>query len=242
MGFLNDIKKVFFGASAVSKSAAEKVSETANEYMDKAAKATEELSENFAKTTTESLKTAKELTEEVGSEVIKRAEDLWARTKAVAEDIGERVLETGQNLSEKAKETSNTIFSETDESVVANVQEQATQTTQKQSSIFEDLMKKAEDLTEQLKEKVGDDVPKAVSIGYDNVKGSLLDGKDDFFEKAKRFADGDYHNTGKKENQKEVEVQKDPNYQKTTPEGKVKGFEDLDGDGNEIVDDAIIVE
>ena len=241
MGFINDIKKVFFGVSSVSKSAGEKMAETAGEYLDKAGKATEELGEKITKSTAESLEKAKGLTEEVGGEVMKRAEDLWERTKAVAEDVGGRVIETTQQFTERAKTASEGIFS-TEQETASTPEAQATQETQKQSSMYENIMKKAEELTEKLKQQVGDDVPKATTIGYDNAKGSLLDDKDDFFERAKRFADGDYHNSGKNEKTKNVEVTKDPNYQKPTSEGKAKGFEDMDGDGNELIDDAIIVE
>ena len=68
-------------------------------------------------------------------------------------------------------------------------------------------------------------------------QGSLLDDKDDFWSKADKYADGDY-SMGK------AQIIKN-----TTPESDdkldldpLKGFEDGDGDGNEIIDDAIIVE
>lgn len=63
---------------------------------------------------------------------------------------------------------------------------------------------------------------------------SLLDAHDDFFKKAAAFS-GD-----KPADQSGVSIQMDPEYQPRPKTGTVPGFEDLDGDGNEIVDDAII--
>ena len=37
-----------------------------------------------------------------------------------------------------------------------------------------------------------------------------------------------------------MKIQKNPEYKPGEKPGSVKGFEDLDGDGNEIIDDAIL--
>ena len=126
--------------------------------------------------------------------------------------------------------------------------EQAANEVKDQDSVFERLMNKAEDLSEKLKEQTDDfDVPRETKMGYDNAKGSLLDGQDDFFAKADRFARGDYHNTGKDPadeviEEGNIEIRQNPDYVKPVNEGKVKGFEDLDGDSDEIIDDAIILD
>ena len=39
-----------------------------------------------------------------------------------------------------------------------------------------------------------------------------------------------------------MKITKDPEYKKEEKEGTVYGFEDMDGDGDEIIDDAIIVD
>ena len=39
-----------------------------------------------------------------------------------------------------------------------------------------------------------------------------------------------------------MQIKKDPDYKPKEKEGKVRGFEDQDGDGDEIIDDAIIDE
>jgi hypothetical protein len=91
-----------------------------------------------------------------------------------------------------------------------------------------DLADKVEGAGEGVKKKAAD------------VKDSLLEGKDDFFEKAKRFAEGDYRNEGKKTG--DMKMEKNPDYKPKKDGGKATGFDDLDGDGDEIIDDAIIEE
>ncbi|MBK7335637.1 MAG: hypothetical protein IPJ00_05510 [Saprospirales bacterium] len=81
-----------------------------------------------------------------------------------------------------------------------------------------------------------DEPPKTTA----KLSQSELSGKDDFFEKAKRFAEGDYHNTGKKEEGK-ITLSQDPDHvAKKKKEGEIKGFDDHDGDGDHLIDDAII--
>jgi hypothetical protein len=63
-------------------------------------------------------------------------------------------------------------------------------------------------------------------------KSSLLDDKGGFFDKADRFARGDYH---------DVSISKDPNYRRPADKsGKVAGLDDHDGDGDSLIDDAVI--
>ena len=102
-------------------------------------------------------------------------------------------------------------------------------------ALFDETLKKAEAWEEEEKAKPrGDFVEEDLS-----AEGSLLEGTDDFFTKADRFASGDYEafSEGKitiKEPSEEIN--------KTRDNIPATGFEDLDGDGNEIIDDAIISE
>jgi hypothetical protein len=73
----------------------------------------------------------------------------------------------------------------------------------------------------------------------DNIKKTPgLDGFDDFFSKASRFADGDYHNTGKQD--EDITIDKTNKKDRPDQTGKLPGFKDNDGDGNELIDDAIV--
>ena len=70
-------------------------------------------------------------------------------------------------------------------------------------------------------------------------QSSLLDGKDDFFSKANQYADGDY---GAFDDGKPKIVKNEDVVEPLQKPGKAAGFEDLDGDGDEIIDDAIMEE
>ena len=67
---------------------------------------------------------------------------------------------------------------------------------------------------------------------------STLDGTDSFFDRADRFARGDYHNEGGKD----MRVQEDPDYVPKKKGDLIAGFLDSDGDGDSLIDDAIIEE
>jgi len=65
---------------------------------------------------------------------------------------------------------------------------------------------------------------------------STLSGTDSFFDRADRFARGDYHNEGGKD----VRLQDDPDYRPKQKGNLIAGFDDADGDGDSLIDDAII--
>jgi len=100
-----------------------------------------------------------------------------------------------------------------------------------------DMVEKAKKLADDAQAKV--DGTKPFVPNYQNKDSPLLDGQDDFFEKASRFADGDYHMEGKKPST--PELTEDPTFTAEIKEGSTKGFEDMDGDGSDIVDDAIVI-
>lgn len=92
------------------------------------------------------------------------------------------------------------------------------------------------------KAKAAADQAEARARAFDGEEGkrdtseSVLDGTDSFFDRADRFAKGDYHDEGGKP----VRIQEDPDY---TPEKKsdlIAGFLDSDGDGDSLIDDAVI--
>ena len=74
--------------------------------------------------------------------------------------------------------------------------------------------------------------------GKRDTKDSVLDGTDSFFERASRFAEGDYHNEGGKD----VRIQDDPDFEPRKKSNLIAGFDDNDGDGDSLIDDAIIEE
>ncbi|MEN0004425.1 MAG: hypothetical protein AAF798_09785 [Bacteroidota bacterium] len=202
----------------------ETASKVGQEFMDRTEGARKVMGDTAEKVGGKVLDTA----EKVGGKVLDKAEEVGSKVMDVAEDVGGKVLEKTGDIWEKAK------------------------------AFGGDLMDKANDMAEQAKEEadkfsMDETVEKAKQMGADledkvsstasSTKESLLDGKDSFFERAQRFADGDYHNEGARRKEGELEIGQNPDYKgKAKKEGTVPGFEDLDGDGNEIIDDAIIDE
>ena len=74
--------------------------------------------------------------------------------------------------------------------------------------------------------------------GQRDASESTLSGTDSFFDRADRFARGDYQNEGGKD----LRVQDDPDYQPKKKGDLIAGFLDSDGDGDSLIDDAIIEE
>jgi len=246
----------------------EKVAQKTGEHLEKAQQFTEEVGGEVLKKAENFWEKTKEVAENVGKEIIEKSEIAKEKAKEMASEAEAKIKEQTASFEKKtttpppaedmADDILNDVFGEqtatkssranTNLNAKEDIADQAKEQVEDTDSIFEQLMNKAEDLSDKLKDKVGDfDAPRETKIGYDNAKGSLLDGQDDFFEKAQRFADGDYHNTGAKKDQPirkegDIEIRQNPEYQKRVNEGKVKGFEDLDGDGDEIIDDAIILD
>jgi len=127
----------------------------------------------------------------------------------LSESIGEKVLDAKDSLVEKAKEVTADLGEKLDETI-----------------------EKAEKMAA---EEAANPTPKYSEETLD-TGGSLLDGTDDFFSKADKFADGDYgaFSEGK------IEINEDITATPAKEIAKAAGFTDHDGDGNEMIDDAII--
>jgi len=73
---------------------------------------------------------------------------------------------------------------------------------------------------------------------------SLLDGHDSFFDKAQKYADGDYSGDGNKSGDMKIienpEINEEDLFANHDPSTTIPGFEDVDGDGDPLIDDAEI--
>lgn len=74
--------------------------------------------------------------------------------------------------------------------------------------------------------------------GERDAKDSTLKGTDSFFDRADRFARGDYHNEGGKD----MRILEDPDYRPAKKGDRIAGFDDRDNDGDSLIDDAEIEE
>ncbi len=147
-----------------------------------------------------------------------------------AEEIGDEILRKGGKALEGARSLAGKFFEKAGD-LVERAQKEAAEELDKKMEAARQLEEKLE------KEKRKYEDPKK-NIFEDNE--DLLSEHDDFFEKARRFAEGDYQNEGKKAQSGKMDIQRDPDFKAREKTGTVPGFEDLDGDGDEIIDDAII--
>ena len=179
------------------------------------------------------------------SETLKKA-------AATTEKIGEQVLSKGEELMTKGEEAVGALGSKIlgeDNVNVDKLKNFTEQVGDKVMDAKDSLVEKAGEVVGDIQDKIDETViagkkqdameaatpQKDLQEVLDENEGSLLDGKDDFFSKAAAYADGNYH--GEEEGKITIEevtdtVKKEP--------ARAAGFTDHDGDGNEMVDDAII--
>jgi len=180
------------------------------------------------------------IAEQVGSKVLDTAENLGTKAlevsaqigdklKGVSENIGEAVIEKSGELYEKAKNFGENLLGKADELV-----EKAQRAAEAEANL-DDTTAKAQQLNDLLSSKVEESKPKGGPI---DTKEGLLGKHDSFFDRAQRFADGDYHNEGGRNTR--LFTNPDDAQAKNKKGGKAAGFDDLDGDGNELIDDAIV--
>lgn len=232
MGFLSDIRRLLWVNKAVAESAAEKVadksreigediadkvSDTWNKGVNKAAdlgdtivtktkesfqdakeKASDlwdkkdDWTQNSTKTDTEesdAFKTGEQLGETVGK-VGLAAGKTWDKAKEQGKDVLDKAVETSDKLWEKAQDTSSDIWEK--------AKGAANKATDKFHEGVDSMLEKAKDLDKKIqdeKDKIdpnGDgwaDKPLNEKL---REHESTLKGKDDFFERAERYAEGDY--------------------------------------------------
>jgi len=259
MGIIKDLKNIFFGASAITKSAADKAKDIVKEegelLLDKtkdvAAKSADVLGQKTAGLKDSIVENSSDLMEKTKEKLIDIGDDfadnpfaeklkdsgetLMHKAGKLSEDVGEVVMDKGGVLLDKTKDLSEDVGS-------------------KVLDVKDKLMDKAQVVKEELSEKLEDTIQKADAWAEEekanpkpefaedtlDASGSLLEGKDDFFSKADKFAGGDYgaFSEGKITLDESGTVPKE-SFDKLPP---ATGFKDLDGDGNEIIDDAIIEE
>ena len=262
MGILGDLKKIFFGAESLGKSAAGKGKDLAKETTEDLLERASDFGDTFKSTAStvgeglaektgglrdailhqaegtldmvsknETLKNVAEKTEQIGSNILEKGEELINKGSQKVEEIGQTILgENNENL-EKAKE------------MTAELGNKVIETKDR-------LVERGKELHENINEKIDDTLARAkAEEAAEAVKpkkdlhqvleendGSMLDGKDDFFSKAEKFADGDYHGAAEGSITVTDKVLKTGGAIATAA-----GFTDLDGDGNEVIDDAIVI-
>lgn len=259
MGIINDLKSIFFGASSVAKSAGEKTSEyladNADDLLDKG----KDLAENIGSTVLDKASDLKDAALSKSSDLLGDATDLASGAKESilgndtldnltdkAKDLGGMATEKGGELVDK--------FGDLSTSVGGKILDKKDELVEKfgpsVNEAKDSLVEKANEVKENMKQKLDETVKNAekweaeqkdkYQAGFPkedfDASGSFLEGKDDFFSKAEKFADGDYDAAA----EGKIDIKQNEDFVAKDSGIKAAGFDDLDNDGDEIIDDAII--
>jgi ElaB/YqjD/DUF883 family membrane-anchored ribosome-binding protein len=127
------LKRLLFGAEAVTKSAGRKAKESAKD-----------LGEDIVEKTGEVFEKAKDVTGDIGEKVYEKADDAFDKFKDFAEDLGEVVKEKSSEYFEKAKDVA--------EDLGEKVVEKTGDVYEKAKDVAEDLGKKVHEKTDQIKD------------------------------------------------------------------------------------------
>jgi ElaB/YqjD/DUF883 family membrane-anchored ribosome-binding protein len=183
--------------------------------------------------TLEAGKKVEDLAAQAGEKLLDAGEVFMDKMKGVAENIGGAVMDKGGQIWDKVKEMQGEMITKTDDLYEKAKAEAAKETGTNQ---MEDLIKKASEMGEKIEEKARDK-DRTFLDSMEDAKKNTLEKHDDFFSKAQRYADGDHGAFSK-----EPTISKDPNYKPADKGTSNKGLSDADGDGNDLIDDAIIDE
>ncbi len=255
---------VFESAKEFAEDIGEKVIDKGSDFLDKTKEVAEDIGSKVMDKTEDVVNLAKEVTglgDDNSSDVENNLHDIPSDVADAGSDIVDQVVD---DLSEKGTETTTEglgaaatgagIAVSSADRIVEGTKDIAENIGEKVLDAKADLIDKAKELTGDLGNKLDETLEKAEKLtAEDAIKPAfkepseildkdLLEDKDDFFKKAEAFADGRYEEvtdpfakpkiTRVEEVIEETESAADP----------LPGFEDLDGDGSEIVDDAIIDE
>ncbi len=260
MGILNDLKSIFFGASSVAKSAGEKTGEYLSENADDLLEKGKDIAENLGSKVLDKASDLKDVAFEKSAEFMDKGSDIASGAKESilgndtmdnltdkAQDLGNMASEKGAELVDKFGDLSTSVGGKILDAKDGLVDKYGDRVAEAKDSLIE----KAGEVKESMKQKLDQTVKDAekweaeqkdkYQAGFPkedfNAEGSFLEGKDDFFSKAEKFADGDYSAAA----EGRIDIDTNPDFEKPKDSlAKAAGFDDLDNDGDEIIDDAII--
>lgn len=225
----------------------EKVIDKAGEGMEKAKSIAEKVGEKVLDYSEKASEKVMDFSEEVGAKVIDKAGDIWEKTKEISESIGGKIMDSTSGMVDKAKEA------------VEHPKETL-------DTLIDKAGKAVDDLETKLRNKAGDMDEKVPTTPHTTGEG-LFEKHDDFFSKAKKYAEGDHHafdanpskssnpdattqnnpvNTDELSSQEKNQLNHllisgdQPKEESGKTSGTIKGFDDHDGDGDFLIDDAIV--
>lgn len=259
MGILNDLKKILFGAKAVSKGAAKKTIDYTKERSEHILDISEDyvndkkdlLNDKFDQIKTESKKKGNEIVDNVKEKTEAIVDNIteseaYKKTVETVGKAGDAVLDTGEKFIEKSKE----FIDGPGKKVADTFKDSSLEIGETILAGGEHLLNKAKEATKNLGDKLDDTIEKAEKMAKKeeantdksefadtplDIKDSELKDKDDFFSKADKYAAGEYS-----ENPKPRILDEKVKSEKES--SQIDGFKDRDDDGNPLIDDAEVLE
>lgn len=261
MGTFSWLKRALFGAESLAKSGINKgkeageqvfdvskekldvIKDELSESVDAAKDKFDDLFDKVSDKTNEGISSAKETisnakdnigldkVKEGGKQILEGGAEFAAKAGEKIEDATEKIVDASDKAWEKIADTSSNLYEK--------ARDKANEIGDKVGDKMDDMLEKAERLKaeEALEEAQNPTGIYEGSSHNEKLEGSMLDGTDDFFAKAEAFAEGNYDKAA--EGKMTIEKVELPSSEDNR---KVAGFEDADGDGDEIIDDAEIVE
>lgn len=257
MGFLSDLKRLFWAKKAVAKSAADKagdeIDEATSEGFEKVRDFSQRASEKASGTFDSAKEYASRLSDEIWEErdeAGKKADEFTKKAREKGGETFEKAKKEGREFMDKAVKASDKFWEKAEDvgedvvekskDLAGKAKEYADKAREKISEKVDEMLEKAEELDKTIKEE--EDAIDANKDGFADTpvsekmrqSRSGFEDKDDFWSRAEKYSEGDYSM-----GQPRITRHDEENEEK--PSQPLKGFDDMDGDGDEIVDDAIIV-
>lgn len=175
----------------------------------------------------ENIEQVSEKVKDLSENLVEEGEKLKDKAQDFAEKVGHDVLDKADELYERGKDRFSE-YSEKGKDLASDLKEKAKKT-------YDELYEKAkeEEAIEKSKPDYSD------QSHADKLRETdILEGSDDFFSKAEKYAQGDYD--GVREGSIKIEKSEESSPKENVNEGNIAGFEDRDGDGDDLIDDAEI--
>ncbi len=205
------------------------VVEKSNPALEKAADIASKVGEKVLETGSHLAEKFGEKSEQVGSYLFEKGGEAMEKAKDIAEDVGTVVLQKGGEAFERAKDFAGDLgekFRQAKDDLFAKAQAEA-----EKEGDTDSLIEKAKNLSQKLEDKITGNNAKFADKPMD-VGGSELNKHGSFWEKADRFAKGDYHNQGERLKPGEIKIEEETLELKPIKKSGEKG--------EGLIDDAII--
>jgi hypothetical protein len=259
MGLLNDLKRIFFGAKSITKGAATRTYDYSKEKSEHLLDVTEDFvidkknqfDDKFDEIKTQASKKGSDVIENIKEKTNEIIDDIteseaYKKTKETVEKAGDVILDTGESFIEKSKdfidgpgkavaEKFKDASEDIGETLLAGgktIYDKASEITKDLGAKLDKTIEKSEEFAK--KENLNKNNTEFANTPFE-VKDSELTDKDDFFDKADKFASGEYSENPKPRILKDKIISKKEN-------SDIDGFIDRDKDGNPLIDEAEIIE